>query len=175
MSACPKPARGSRALELIEAKAKVRRRVEHARKQHQRAPGPTAQRRATKHARLVEAEVDAKQEVRARDGRCRWPFCPCQDAPFLPESALEVSHCLAHKGMGGDPLLLRTQRHLMILVCQNVHQGTDGIDKGRRKVVPLTERGTDGPCECFQLEPGEAGRWYSCGITFPPERTQETT
>jgi hypothetical protein len=157
-NACPKIPPGQRSL-------KEQRALKHAR----REKGVVAMAREVKRGRVSAAETVAKNLVRERDRVCRWPGCDCremQHGGFW--NALEVAH-LEHKGMGGDPQQLRTQVQKMILLCRWAHQGPFGLDAGRRDIRPLTDQGTDGECECFKREPGESGRWYSCGITSPPE------
>lgn len=122
---------------------------------------PVVKERRAKALALIQAERDAKEDVRARDQHCRWPNCQCMFTYSL-HSAQEVAH-LKDKGMGGDKRLDRTQRHLMILICKWRHQtGTASLHNKRARIVPLTERGTDGQCEFFQL--AKDGRWVSAGI-----------
>ena len=143
------------------------------RRQTPRTSATTKARRKVALAR-VQAERDAKETVRERDQHCRWPGCPCV---YWPESdctnekeravwtaiqcAQEVAH-LHSKGMGGDKKLTRTKPELMILLCKWRHQGPISLHTERAKIVPLTSRGTDGPCEFFTRP--KDGRWISAGV-----------
>lgn len=99
------------------------------------------------------AEDHEKDLVRARDKRCRWPHCAnCKQ--WQPR--LEVAHLTA-KGMGGDPAMVRTSADRMILLDWLTHQaGTSSLEQHGKWIVPLTDRGTDGPCEFWQDD--EQGR-----------------
>lgn len=95
-------------------------------------------------------EEGEKRKVRTRDVRCRWPSCEyCRE--FKPR--LEVAH-LNDKGMGGDHGL-RSTADQMLLLCFLIHQGPRSLHSGDRRIEPLTERGTDGPCLFLELK--EAG------------------
>lgn len=102
----------------------------------------------------VEAHEDAEKDaVRAADGYCRWPHCEhCRR--YKPR--LEVAH-LDAKGFGGDHGT-RSDRTQMILLDYLTHQGSDGLEQHGRRIVPLTDRGTRGPCEFWRKDPS-AG-WY---------------
>jgi hypothetical protein len=102
----------------------------------------------------IEAREDAeKNAVRHDDGRCRWPHCEnCRR--YKPR--LEVAHLNA-KGFGGDHGL-RSDRTQMILLDYLTHQGGDGLEQHGRRIVPLTERGTRGPCEFWRNDPRDG--WY---------------
>jgi hypothetical protein len=111
---------------------------------------PAQKERRKKALALIQAERDAKEEVRERDQHCRWPNCTCTLGSYnalewnMAWMAQEVAH-LKHKGIGGDSRLLRTRRDLMILLCRWRHRGPKGIDSKLAKIEPLTARGTDGP------------------------------
>lgn len=96
--------------------------------------------KATKH------EADQKREVRKRDGyKCRFPLCGCRRIGLKLEARGEVSH-QQHKGMGGDPLGIRTQAALMIYLCKHRHQdGAVSIHKGTLRAVYLTPAKANGP------------------------------
>ena len=103
--------------------------------------------------REIEAhEAREKDAVRSDDKRCRWPHCENCRA-YKPR--LEVAH-LDAKGYGGDHGL-RSDRTQMILLDYLTHQGRDGLEQHGRRIVPLTERGTRGPCEFWRK--GKEG-WY---------------
>jgi hypothetical protein len=99
------------------------------------------------------AEEREKDAVRADDRRCRWPQCEnCRR--YKPR--LEVAH-LEAKGYGGDHGT-RSDRTQMVLLDYLTHQGADGLEQHGRRIVPLTERGTRGPCEFWRR--GEDGVFY---------------
>lgn len=99
-------------------------------------------------------EDKVKAELRARDGRgCRWPGCT-----FDKKVRVEGVH-LVDKGMGGDPLGIRTQRQLMIRFCVIHHQGSVSIHSGDLDVIFLTDRGTDGPVQFLRKNPKAKDGW----------------
>jgi hypothetical protein len=101
-------------------------------------------------------EATEKAAVRRRDGGvCRWPGCGERGEKWR----LEVAH-LNDKGMGGDHGT-RSTRDQMILLCLPDHQGEHSLHTGFKRVVPLTDRGTDGLCR-FD-EQTEAG-WRTVGL-----------
>lgn len=105
------------------------------------------------------AVVSVKRELRVRDGiGCRWPGCEFWKQGFRVEGV----H-LEDMGMGGDKALDRSQRHKMIRLCIKHHQGPFSIHSKHREVVPLTSRGTDGPCE-FRTRKTLDDRWIQDGI-----------
>lgn len=88
------------------------------------------------------AERDAMQEVRARDRGCRFPLCGCRGL-----FAVHVCH-LVHRGMGGNPTGDRTDPARLISLCAWRHLlGRVSLDKHTVQIVPLTQRGMDGPCK----------------------------
>jgi hypothetical protein len=93
--------------------------------------------------KAVEAFEDAeKQKVRVRDKHCRWPDCAdCRRY----KTRLEVAH-LNDKGIGGDHGVRSTADQMMLL-CFLVHQGPRSVHTGDRKITPLTNGGTNGPCQ----------------------------
>lgn len=92
----------------------------------------------------VAAEQKVMQEAKRRDGhQCRVPACE-----YRPKRLrIEAAH-LVHRGMGGDPRGTRTTRAGLISLCV-IHHAE--FDAGQLTILPLTERGTDGPCS-FTLE-----------------------
>jgi hypothetical protein len=110
-------------------------------------------RRERKKARVL-AEEHEKAKVRVRDRQCRWPHCEnCRT--YKPR--LEVAHLTA-KGIGGDPRGEVSTADQMILLDFLTHQsGPLSLEQHGRRIVPLTDRGTSGPCEFWQtdLETGE--------------------
>jgi hypothetical protein len=105
-------------------------------------------RRETKKARVL-AEDKEKDKVRARDRQCRWPHCENCRA-YKPR--LEVAHLTA-KGMGGDPNGDVTTADQMILLDFLTHQsGPLSLEQHGRRIVPLTDKGTYGPCEFWQTD-----------------------
>ena len=98
-------------------------------------------------------EKEQKQIVRLRDRRCRWPHCEnCR----VYKPRLEVAHLTA-KGSGGDHGT-RSAADRMVLLDHLTHQGAGGLERHERKIVPLTDRGTFGPCEFWKWETGTG--WY---------------
>jgi hypothetical protein len=132
-----------------------------------RTTKPVTKERRKKVLARIQAERDAKAEVRERDQTCRWPGCSCQRSWGWAQGAswmrqLEVAH-LEDKGMGGDKQLIRTQRHKMILLCGWRHRGSFGLHAKRARIEPLTDKGTDGPCE-FLIQRQKNGQWELAGI-----------
>ena len=110
---------------------------------------------------IVDAEDTAKDDVRFRDKRCRWPFCEnCRK--YKPR--LEVAHIRA-KGMGGDHGA-RSDASQMILLDFLTHQGADGLEQHGRRIEPLTDRGTWGPCEFWATD--AEGGWYLVATEYAP-------
>lgn len=116
----------------------------------------------------IQAERDAKAEVRERDQTCRWPGCDCQrswgDAQGMRwMRQLEVAH-LVDKGMGGDKQQLRSQRKLMILICGWRHRGNFSLHSKRARIVPVNAaKGTDGLCE-FYVQRQKNGAFEFVGL-----------
>lgn len=106
--------------------------------------------RHAKRKALRAHEAAEKAAVRRRDVRCRWPNC--RDCATTP-TRLEVAH-LDAKGIGGDHGQ-RTSADRMILLCFPAHQGPRSLHSGDKRIEPLTELGTDGPCLFLELT--EAG------------------
>lgn len=95
-----------------------------------------------------------KRKVREDDKRCRWPFCEnCR--VFKPR--LEVAH-IAAKGMGGDHGEKSTEDQMILLDFLTHQSGPDSLEQHGRRIVPLTDQGTRGPCEFWRV--GEDGREY---------------
>lgn len=113
-------------------------------------------------AKDIKAFEDAeKDKVRARDKRCRWPHCQYCRA-YKPR--LEVAHLKA-KGQGGDHGE-RSTADQMILLDFITHQGHDGLEQHRRRIVPLTPAGTNGPCDFYAT--GEDGRLFLVAREIAP-------
>jgi hypothetical protein len=89
-------------------------------------------------------EADHMQRARRRDGYCRFPNCKCRDFRL----ALEVSHAVKHRGMGGNPAGDRTEPKKLILLCVARHQrNVVSIDRHSLRVRALDARqGLGGPC-----------------------------
>ena len=97
----------------------------------------------------------AKVTARSLDGgRCRWPHCECRTLGL----SLESAHLKA-LGMGGNPDSSRDDPRNLITLCIETHRtGRLSLHKGTRKIVPLTDEGTRGPCEFWQDD--EHGQMY---------------
>ncbi len=95
-----------------------------------------------------------KDKVRKRDGHCRWPHLDSIQRELCQRTRTEVAH-LTHKGIGGDPLTIRSKAPLMIRVC--CHQGPGSLHSGDRKVAYLTKKKADGPLAFFERRAG--GKW----------------
>ena len=123
--------------------------------------GETVQdyRRRVKNARKA-AVLDIKTELRIRDGiGCRWPGCG-----FWKQGYRVHGVHLEDAGMGGDPTLIRTQRQTMIRLCARHHQGPWSIHSKDLRVVPLTEKGTDGPCAFEVRDLKSPTGWMADGV-----------
>lgn len=100
----------------------------------------------------IQALEDAeKAKVRARDRFCRWP--DCEDCRRYA-TRLEVAH-LYDKGMGGDHGE-RSTADQMLLLCFLAHQGPRSLHSGDRRITPITNRGTNGPCK-FEIQDEQVG------------------
>ena len=108
------------------------------------------------------AEDAIKDQVRARDKRCRYPFCPmCRAYKNLP---LEAAHVLQAKGMGGDKRLVRSQRHHLMLLDVETHRRQE---RHAIVIVPVDAHlGTDGPCEFWAED--ERGQLYLVARELAP-------
>ena len=104
-----------------------------------------------------------KTKVRKRDGHCRWPHADPDQRELCRRTRTEVAHLTA-KGMGGDPLTIRSKAHLMIRVC--CHQGPGSLHSGDRKVLFLTEKKADGPLAFLERRRGE--KWAEVGRELWP-------
>lgn len=108
--------------------------------------------RKTRRKAIVAAEDSEKDKVRRRDRFCRWPHCAnCKK--FEPR--LEVAH-LEAKGMGGDHGTVSTADQMMLLDYLTHQGGLTSLEQHGRKIEPLTERGTNGPCS-FWIADGVGG------------------
>lgn len=108
--------------------------------------------REVRHERRKARQLDertAKAEAKAADGgRCRWPFCDCRHKKL----SVEMAHVEA-KGMGGTPDGRRNDpRNLITLDIEAHRTGIKSLHSGDRKIVPLTEDGTRGPCEFWMTD-----------------------
>lgn len=114
-----------------------------------------------------------KTELRVRDGvGCRWPGCEFWKQGY----AVHGAH-LDDMGMGGDKQLLRSQRHTMIRFCVKHHgPGPWSIHSKDLRVVCLTEKGTDGPCQFEERDPKSPNGWRVVGaeddFTFHARRNE---
>lgn len=118
------------------------------------AIGGTAQPKPAKGTALIERrqrrkavaafEEAEKDKVRRRDRMCRWPHCANCKA-FKPR--LEVAHANGAKGMGGDHGARSTADQMMLLDYLTHQGGTSSLEQGGRRIVALTDQGTNGPCE----------------------------
>lgn len=122
--------------------------------------------REAKHARRTARELDerqAKAEAKADDGgKCRWPHCECRRRR-LP---VELAH-VESKGMGGTPDGRRNDpRNLITLDIEAHRTGRKSLHSGDRRIVPLTEDGTRGPCEFWETD--EAGQWFLVAVEREP-------
>lgn len=98
--------------------------------------------RIRKQAKADTREDAEKAKVRKRDGHCRWPHLTPEQRELCRRTRTEVAH-LTHKGMGGDPLTIRSRQELMIRVC--CHQGPGSLHAGDRRVAYLSPKKADGP------------------------------
>ena len=123
--------------------------------------GSALRERKERRKEIVAAEDANKAEVRRRDGRCRWPFCAyCRRYKDL---ALQVAHVVEAKGIGGDPMLVRSKVEDMMLLDPLTHAEQE---RHERDVVPLTDRGTSGPCE-FWVEDEQGKKYLVARETAP--------
>jgi hypothetical protein len=108
----------------------------------------TKQRRASKARSRKQVERDRMLTVRERDGQCRLFACGCREPrnrDLIVDVTLEVSH-QAHRGMGGNPALDRSETRTMVLLCHRRHQtGLVSRHAGTLRPVFLTPDGFDGP------------------------------
>jgi hypothetical protein len=104
---------------------------------------------------IVSSELAEKAKVRLRDGICRWARatgdCYCLRYKNL---TLHVAH-LNSKNIGGDHGL-RSTADQMILLCSLRHEGAISLHSGDCRITPVTERGTDGPCQ-FEMQDEQKG------------------
>jgi hypothetical protein len=100
------------------------------------------------------AEDAAKDDVRKRDKVCRWPKCR-NCAAYKPR--LEVAH-LDAKGMGGDHGSVSSPDQMILLDYLTHQSGPSSLEQHGRKIVPLTAKGTDGPCQFWAKD--ENGDWF---------------
>ena len=119
-------------------------------------------------------KLKVQAELRQRDGHgCRWPGCES----WKRSIRVEAAH-LDDSGMGGDPSLIRTQRHLMIRLCYDHHQGRVSIHSKDLRIVYLTDRQTDGPCQFEQRDFKSKGGWQVVGVedsfSFTPKAEEHT-
>lgn len=102
--------------------------------------------RKTTRAGITKQEEAHKARAKKRDGKCRLPFCPwCRafkDTPMADQAA----HVLRAKGMGGDPSLEVSQPEDLMRLDPFAHAAQE---RHEWAVEPLTEHGTNGPCEFY--------------------------
>lgn len=104
----------------------------------------------TRRKAAVQSEDAAKALVRKRDRMCRWPFCANCKAH---QPRLEVAHLTA-KGAGGA-----NEPSNMMLLDWLTHQGgTSSLEQHGRRIDPLTDAGTDGPCQFWAKDGND--QWY---------------
>lgn len=103
-----------------------------------------------RHQRKVErkaADDAVKSEAKRRDGnRCRWPRCEFRNVAQV----IDAAHVTQAAGMGGDPLLVRTERGDLMAICRLHHRmAPDNLHNCRLRIEPLTSLKTDGPCAFY--------------------------
>lgn len=105
--------------------------------------------------KAIKAHEDREKKlVRARDQKCRWPFCEyCREL----KPRLEVAHVVA-KGMGGDHGERSTADQMMLLDYLTHQDGPGSLEQHGRRIEPLTDQGTNGPCAFWRI--GDDGREY---------------
>lgn len=119
------------------------------------------------------AKLESNAELRVRDGiGCRWTGCEFWKKGVIVDAA----HVVQAAGMGGDPTMVRSQRWHKMRVCRTHHRGPVSLHSGDLRVVPLTDKGTDGPCEFQQRNPKSAHGWETVGgeddFTFHRRRNE---
>ncbi len=115
-------------------------------------PGPAIFERRLRKAKRATVEDDVKAEVKRLDGhKSRWPHAE------FPKYRLEAAH-LAAAGMGGDPKSARMTPENLITLDWLSHRGPNSLHSGDKRIVPLTNAGTRGPCEFQQRHP-KTGKW----------------
>lgn len=104
-----------------------------------------------KRQKAARADEDAAKDiVRARDVRCRWPHCEnCR----IYKPRLEVAHIQA-KGAGGP----NVPENMMLLDYLTHQGGTSSLEQHGKRIEPLTAAGTNGPCEFWATD--ENDQWY---------------
>lgn len=98
---------------------------------------------------IADGEREAKAEVRRRDPHCRWPHVTKQERLECSLQPNEVAHRQS-KGAGGNKDGSRNVVENLITFCRAVHQGPGSLHGGRKRVEPLTTKGTRGPCVYFE-------------------------
>ncbi len=102
---------------------------------------------ARKHER---AEMDAAK--RRDHGKCRWPGCDSHIVKLRIDACHERD---SHRGMGGNPDGKRTERAKVITLCLTHHAQYDRFDLD---ILPVTDKGFDGPCAFYVPHPMEDWR-----------------
>lgn len=121
--------------------------------------------------KLVAAERKAKEKVRDRDKRCRFPLCGCKK--FRRHT--EVSHS-EHKGMGGNPAGDRSTSALMVLLCPFRHkENRYSIDRGLLKWEPLTDKGADGPIQWLMAQNDPREPWLIIARETAVQQIEKST
>lgn len=103
------------------------------------------------------------EAAKKRDGhKCRWPHETKEEADVCRMFSLHAAH-LNHRGMGGDPELVRTKRELLVSMSTRCHDRFDGRigTPGTRRFVYLDpKKKADGPMAC---EVKRGGQWVEIG------------
>lgn len=115
------------------------------------------------------------EAAKRRDSRkCRWPHWSAEERETCRILGIACAH-LNHRGMGGDKKLVRTRKDRLITFSIRCHDRFDGrLGPPNRRVVFLTEQGTDGPCAFEEKRSGqweEIGREVSIGVLMRGSRT----
>lgn len=110
------------------------------------AKGTAAKARRARRRKIEDAEMVAKLEAIIRDGG----HCRCCNAAF--PTHVEVAH-IRDKGMGGDHGLHSSTSADYVLLCVCCHRGPRSVHAGFIRIVPLTDRGGDGPVEFVDVDP----------------------
>ncbi len=100
------------------------------------------ERKARKQERSTHEDF-IKREAKRRDGRiCRWPRCEFRKV-IQP---IDGAHVFQAKGMGGDPLGLRSERKHVMALCRLHHRAQEKHDLD---VEALTPDLADGACAFY--------------------------
>jgi hypothetical protein len=132
-----------------------------------------AEYREKRRSRRSSAKLSVKVELKVRDGiGCRWPGCEFWRKGYIVDGA----HVMQAAGSGGDPRMVRSQRHHQMRICRQHHRGPVSLHSGDLRVIPLTDKGTDGPCEFQARNPKAENGWEVVGgeddFTFARRRNE---